>query len=97
MRNYLIWGFLFATVLLLAVANSAPGNGKLKDRQWAEARNLYLSRCTSCHRLYDPRNYSDDEWKLWMAKMSRKAKLDPNQKELLYRYLEDYRAVTTAK
>jgi len=56
------------------------------------ARSLYESRCVKCHRLYDPNDYSEEEWWLWMAKMSRKAKLHPRQERLLNRYVELLRA-----
>lgn len=57
------------------------------------ARELYESRCAKCHRLYDSNDYSDEEWWLWMAKMSRKAKLHPRQERLLNRYVELLRAL----
>ena len=56
-----------------------------------EARKLYISKCARCHKLYDPANYSDAEWGRWMDKMSRKAKLKPDQKEILSKYIETLR------
>jgi hypothetical protein len=73
MRNYLIYGFLFTAVLLFTAANSISSDRKLTSKQRTEASRLYNTRCIACHRLYDPIGYSDDEWKLWMARMSRKA------------------------
>jgi hypothetical protein len=84
---------LFTAVLLFAAANSISSDRKLTSKQRTKASRLYNTRCIACHRLYDPIAYSDDEWKLWMARMSRKARLDPNQEKLLDRYLDDCRAV----
>jgi len=55
------------------------------------ARRLYRTKCLRCHKEYNPANYSDAAWRDWMDRMSRKAKLKPDQKELLTRYLDDVR------
>ncbi len=55
----------------------------------AAARKLYLGKCAKCHKLYDPAKYSDAQWTTWMNKMTRKAKLQPEQKEMLSRYIEE--------
>ncbi len=54
----------------------------------ALGRKLYVGKCAKCHKLYDPAKYSDQQWQVWMDKMSRKAKLQPEQTELLSRYTE---------
>jgi broad-specificity NMP kinase len=92
MRFYLTSSLLLTALILLAVTNSTPGTGKLTVAERAAARQLYIARCTACHRLYDRAGYSDDEWKLWMAKMSRKARLDTNQEQLLNAYLGELRS-----
>ena len=43
------------------------------------ARTLYVSRCSTCHSLNLPRDYTPPEWREWMRKMSRKAKLTGGQ------------------
>jgi hypothetical protein len=59
----------------------------------AAARKLYVAKCAKCHKFYDPAKYSDQEWQKWMTKMSRKAKLKPEQEEMLARYIqENFRA-----
>src|SRR5262245_28873621 len=54
-------------------------------------RKLYLNKCARCHKLYDPAKYSDADWQDWMTKMSRKAKLNPAQKETLVNYTDALR------
>ena len=43
------------------------------------ARTLYIARCSSCHSLHLPHDYDVSEWRGWMRKMSRKAKLTNGQ------------------
>ena len=54
----------------------------------AEGHKLYVAKCAKCHKFYDPANYSDHEWKIWMEKMSRKARLKPMQEEMLSQYID---------
>jgi hypothetical protein len=63
----------------------------LTDEQVMAARTLYVGKCTSCHKFYPPAKYSDAEWNSWMRKMSRKAKLKPNEEESLRNYLSLFR------
>ena len=60
-----------------------PASGGL-----AVARKLYMTKCSRCHKLYDPRKYDDAEWSDWMTKMSHKAKLKPGQPEMIADYVE---------
>jgi len=64
----------------------------LTRKQRTAAKKIYDSKCAKCHRFYEPREYAQEEWQLWMTKMSRKAKLNPSQDKLLNRYLDAYRA-----
>ncbi len=56
-----------------------------------KARKLYVAKCAKCHKLYDPKKYPDEEWQEWMVKMNRKAKLKPEQEEMLARYIATLR------
>ena len=71
----------------------APGDGALllSEPEIAAARKLYVAKCAKCHKFHHPAKYTDDEWRTWMRKMSRKAKLKPEQNELLSGYLETFR------
>src|SRR6266404_2175046 len=55
----------------------------------AGGRKLYLAKCAKCHKFYDPAKYTDGEWAMWMEKMGKKAKLKPEQKQLLSRYIDE--------
>ena len=55
----------------------------------SQGRKLYVAKCAKCHKFYDPAKYSNEEWNKWMGKMSRKAKLKPDQEESISRYIND--------
>jgi hypothetical protein len=64
----------------------------LPEKEFRQARKIYVAKCAKCHRFYDPKNYSEGEWREWMDSMSHKSKLKPVQKESLNRLLDAYRA-----
>jgi len=77
-------------VLGLAFAGGfAPARADLLSaEQLNTAHKLYVVKCAKCHRMYDPAKYSDSQWQAWMVKMNPKAKLKPDQRELLESYIE---------
>src|SRR4030088_2027889 len=90
-RDRFLMRFLLL-LLLLALLNGgcavpAAPTDKFSD-DMAAGRKVYLSKCAKCHKLYDPTKYSDKEWQAWMRKMSRKAKLSPDQQRMLSNYIE---------
>lgn len=85
---------LFLSVVLVALAgcSSPAGAADVSPADTlAAGRKLYVAKCARCHKLYDPNKYSDAEWDKWMAKMTRKAKLKPDQAELVSRYVATLR------
>ena len=62
----------------------------------AVGRKIYVNKCARCHKFYDPAGYNAAEWDSWMTKMSRKAKLKPDQTATLVEYLAAYRTPATA-
>ena len=67
--------------------------GSLSAEELRRASSLYTVKCARCHKFYNPADYSDAEWRAWMMKMSRKARLKPEQAQLLSRYLETFRVI----
>lgn len=65
--------------------------GDLTELETKKAQKLYVAKCAKCHKLYEPGNYTDAEWQSWMAKMTRKARLKPDQAKLLTRFLDETR------
>ena len=56
--------------------------------QLGQGRRLYVNRCSGCHNLVLPAAKDLDQWKLILAKMAVKAKLNEGQRELIWRYLQ---------
>ena len=81
---------------LPAVDQATAQAAGLKPAQIDEASRLYTSKCLRCHKGYDPRSYSDSQWQTWMSRMSRKARLDSGQQDLLTRYLKAVRDTPAA-
>jgi hypothetical protein len=77
-------------VTLPREARPAPRVG-LPAEEIKQAARLCTNKCLRCHKLYDPAQYSDTEWRSWMTKMSKKAHLQPDQEDLLSRYLGAFR------
>ena len=83
---------LSITWLAPALALTVASAHDLTEKELVTARKIYDAKCVKCHRMYDPKDYSGEEWRLWMAKMSKKARLKPSQQGLLNRYWDAYRA-----
>ncbi len=61
------------------------------SEELSKAKDLYVTKCTKCHKLYDPADYGDEEWAGWTRKMKKKASLSDEQYELISRYTEQER------
>jgi hypothetical protein len=86
-----IWLFWALCLCIGITLVACAGPGKPADTgaaPTAAAQKLYVAKCAKCHKFYDPAKYSDEEWSRWMVKMSRKAKLTPDQESMLSRYIE---------
>jgi hypothetical protein len=80
-------------LIALAVVYAGPASGdELTPKELAAARKIYVAKCAKCHRFYEPKEYSEADWRTWMEKMGRKSKLKPAQSEMLNRYVDEYRA-----
>ena len=69
----------------------APKTSDLTSEEWESGTRLYVAKCARCHKFYNPADYREVEWRSWVTKMSRKARLESEQKKLLSRYLETFR------
>ena len=84
------WAPLLALVLALFLAGCAgsPTITNLPGDANDPARQLYIVKCAKCHKFYDPTHYSAADWSAWIAKMSRKAKLTPEQEKQINEYVD---------
>lgn len=78
---------IFCVVYLLAILpfRLVASQGVTPEEE-PIARKLYTLKCAKCHDFYEPRDYSDKEWKRWMGKMKKKAHLNDGDFDLLLRY-----------
>ncbi len=53
----------------------------------AEGKSLYENNCAKCHRLYDAKEFSAEEWKPIVARMQKKAHLEDLQGQKIYNYI----------
>ncbi len=87
---FLIVGILFsacAITLYIPTQKDAEKHntslGELKS-----GRALYVNKCSSCHNLYLPQQFSNQEWRPLLDKMQKRAQIDSSQKQLIYNYIE---------
>jgi len=74
-------------IVLLGCAGPANRTG-LPATETETGRKIYFVKCAKCHKFYDPTQYSDVEWKMWMGKMKRKAKLSDEQEMMLSTFID---------
>lgn len=77
-----LMGFALAGCASPALAKDLPGGA-----EYSVGHKLYVAKCAKCHKFYEPAKYSEADWDMWMTKMSKKAKLKPEQQEELTRYI----------
>ncbi|WP_395049126.1 c-type cytochrome [Flavobacterium sp.] len=50
-------------------------------------REIYVKKCSSCHQLHLPNQYTEKAWSLNLAKMQDRAKITDAEKQLIYQYI----------
>ena len=83
---------LLAVAAVAEVPAAPPAQKELSLRERRDARKIYVTKCAKCHRFYEPNDYDSVTWSRWMESMGEQSKLKTAQRELLGRYLEEYRA-----
>lgn len=90
-----------ALILFLAAAgcvalpHATPEDVSRAQQRWPEVnasvlaagRASYVARCSGCHALHLPSEKSPDEWPRALDEMAQDAKLTPQDRELIERYL----------
>lgn len=57
----------------------------------SEGQVIYTTRCTKCHKAYDISEFGEKKWLHEIDDMSPKAKLNPEEKLKLTKYILSYR------
>lgn len=53
----------------------------------AEGQNLYSNNCAKCHKLYEPKKFTQEEWSPILVRMGKKAHLDAVQMTSITNYI----------
>ena len=52
-----------------------------------EAHSLFVSKCGTCHALKPPVSQSEESWKKIVPPMAKKARLNPEEQDLILHYV----------
>lgn len=55
--------------------------------QLNQGYSIYSDKCTECHGMKKPEDFSVEDWNKIMPSMGKKARLDSNQYNLVYHYI----------
>lgn len=53
----------------------------------AEGKSIYENNCAKCHKLYDTKSFSAEEWQPILISMQKKAHLTDAQRIKIYNYI----------
>lgn len=53
----------------------------------AEGQNLYENNCAKCHKLFEPKKFTQEEWSPILVRMGKKAHLDAVQMTSITNYI----------
>ena len=74
-------------VVLLSACSGSSNHSPAGTTKFPEGKDLYVSKCTACHKAYEPQLHTKDEWQKILDEMGRKAKLSDTEKQLILNYL----------
>jgi hypothetical protein len=83
MRTIVIAGVLLALLASCAGAPAAPQGAPDPER-------LYRTKCTACHRAYEPASRTRAEWGAVLGRMSKKAHLTPAETQTVGGFLASH-------
>lgn len=64
-----------------------PDVAVVTSNELAEGKGLYENNCAKCHNLYNPSDYTAEEWNPILERMKKKAKIDDATTAKIYAYL----------
>jgi len=79
---------LAALLLAAACATTEPWEGSGDPNESVPlGRRLYETSCNRCHALFMPRSFDVGEWRFYVNKYGRRARLAASDRELVFQYL----------
>lgn len=96
----LLLGMVIVAQVLMSCTSSLPTPGKddlKQDRfdtlsldELLDGRTLYITKCSGCHSLYLPKQYSSQTWDTILTVMNPKAKITNEEASRIRMYLTVY-------
>ena len=74
---------------LIIGCSGSTNNTNSNPTKFPEGKDLYISKCTACHRAYERELYTADQWRKILDEMGAKAKLSNYEKEKMLEYLSE--------
>jgi mono/diheme cytochrome c family protein len=53
----------------------------------AEGKSLYENNCAKCHKLFDTKQFTAEEWTPIVLRMQKKARIDDATRDKIYAYV----------
>lgn len=95
--KFKLLGLAFLVILIYSCASKSTvaATSKTEEKttanvltpELAEGKSLYENNCAKCHKLYEPKQFSAEEWKPIVQRMQKKAHLDDSQGMKIYNYV----------
>jgi len=88
--NKIVLLIIFCCLIIIGCGVSLyipASNDKVEQQRLLSGRELYVEHCSSCHDLYFPKQFSKQQWVTKLEIMSVKAKINDNDKQLIFNYL----------
>lgn len=76
-------------IILLSACSGSSNNSTAGTTKFPEGKDLYVSKCTACHKAYEPELHTKDEWQKILDEMGSKAKLTNDEKTIILNYLSE--------
>jgi len=92
---------IISVILMLAFISCTtklyvPSDANVNKRETAtladlqQGHDIFSAKCGRCHKLPKPEKRVPAEWTMVLEKMAPKAKLTPEQKAFVFKYLSNY-------
>ncbi len=57
--------------------------------KFPEGRNLFVSKCSGCHKYHNPTEFTESKWDSILIPMKSKAKLTEKEKTLIFSWISE--------
>lgn len=82
---YCLSFLFFSCSSQLYIPLEAVSNVSLDDLK--TGREIYVKKCSNCHQLHLPKQYTEKVWLTNLNEMQNRAKISDDEKQLIYQYI----------